>query len=145
MSDSLQSLLTLPGSRRKPVNLVRISSLLISNGCLWTGGSNGTIMTVPLTSDKPRSKRNKPMFAVDEDEEEERAHPLVGPLRYRWGWGGGGSSGVRRRGSGGSPPEFFWIFRLKNTRFFKFRGTLPNVFPRLMLPVVVAQSYYCYQ
>ena len=46
-----------------------------------------------------------------------------------------------QKGSGGSPQIFFLIFRLKNTRFFKFRGTLPDVCPRLMLPVVVAQSY----
>ena len=32
-------------------------------------------------------------------------------------------------GSGGVlPPENFLIFRLKNTQFFKFQGTLPNVF-----------------
>ena len=43
------------------------------------------------------------------------------------------------------PAEHFWIFRLKNTRvFFKFRGTLPNIFSWLMLPVVVAHSYYSF-
>ena len=35
---------------------------------------------------------------------------------------------TQKGGLGGSPPENFWIFRLKNTRLFKFRGTLPNVF-----------------
>ena len=42
------------------------------------------------------------------------------------------------------PSEKFWIFRLKKCTVFKFRDTLPNVFSRLMLPVVVAQSYYSF-
>ena len=57
-------------------------------------------------------------------------------------------------GSGGFSPRNFLNFRLKNTRFFKFRGTLPNVFfsmvdatssDRTILslpPVVIAQPQY---
>eukprot|EP00117_Sycon_ciliatum_P050691 scpid10862/ scgid1805/ C-Jun-amino-terminal kinase-interacting protein 4; JNK-associated leucine-zipper protein; JNK/SAPK-associated protein 2; Mitogen-activated protein kinase 8-interacting protein 4; Sperm-associated antigen 9 len=51
----IQTLLTFPGSKRKPSprNLVRISTLLISNNCLWIGASNGTIISMPLTSERP--------------------------------------------------------------------------------------------
>ena len=51
---------------------------------------------------------------------------------------------TQKRGLGVLPPEKFWIFRLKNARFLSCGDTLPNVFSRLMLPVVVAQSYYSF-
>ena len=47
-------------------------------------------------------------------------------------------------GSGGSPPKNFGFSGLKMRGFEVSKHLIPNVFSRLMLPVVVAQSCYSF-
>ena len=35
-------------------NQVRISSVLITNGCLWVGANNGAIICLPISSTRPK-------------------------------------------------------------------------------------------
>eukprot|EP00117_Sycon_ciliatum_P032951 scpid11410/ scgid25451/ C-Jun-amino-terminal kinase-interacting protein 3; JNK MAP kinase scaffold protein 3; JNK/SAPK-associated protein 1; Mitogen-activated protein kinase 8-interacting protein 3; Sunday driver 2 len=72
VSSPMQSLLTLPGSQRKPSphNLVRISSLLISNGCLWIGANNGAIISIPCSRQRPQLPgESGPHLLVNKDDE----------------------------------------------------------------------------